>query len=128
MRILSSLALALLLVSTIPAARAQSATPQPGADSRLTEEVAGIHRALNRLIQLLEATEVRNDADLMLRRIALMERRVAPLQSRFGSARSEVDGLESEMNILIAGDVARFRGEVTAANLEVFPAPALVGN
>ena len=39
-----------------------------------------------------------------------------------------VDALESEMNIFLVGVVARFRDEVLAANLEVFPSPRLVGN
>ena len=39
-----------------------------------------------------------------------------------------VDALESEMNVFLLGPVARFRDEVLAATLEVFPSPRLVGN
>jgi photosystem II stability/assembly factor-like uncharacterized protein len=39
-----------------------------------------------------------------------------------------VDALESELNVFLIGEVARFRDQVLAVNLEVFPLPGLVGS
>jgi chromosome segregation ATPase len=78
---------------------AVSTTPAqvPPESERIADELADIHLTLKRLVQLLEAAEARNDADLLLRRIDLMERRIAPLQGRVDSTQSEAHGLENEI-------------------------------
>ena len=62
----------------------------------LTEDVAGIHQALDRLVNLLERVQRNQRVDLLLKRIELRERRLAPLEKRLAGAQSEVEGIEAE--------------------------------
>jgi hypothetical protein len=87
-----SIPLVLIGLLAVPMARAQ-----PGEPDRMVEELAGIRGALSRIVQLLEAAQTRGEADLLLRRIEVMERRIAPLQSDVSQARSEIRGIESEL-------------------------------
>jgi septal ring factor EnvC (AmiA/AmiB activator) len=58
---------------------------------------AGIRRALEQLVVVLEAQRLQRDTEILLRRIELKERRLAPLEGRVRDAESEVNGLDSEL-------------------------------
>ena len=110
----------------------------------------GVRRVRDRLSEISDrdATNLRESADALLPGLAgaadleparAYRREVAGLSSSYdapteaqrldlGRLAELVDALESEMNIFLVGVVARFRDEVLAANLEVFPSPRLVGN
>ena len=110
----------------------------------------GVRRVRDRLSEISDrdATNLRKSADALLAGLAgaadleparAYRREVAGLSSSYdapteaqrldlGRLAELVDALESEMNIFLVGVVARFRDEVLAANLEVFPSPRLVGN
>ena len=62
----------------------------------LTEDVAGIHQALDRLVNLLERVQRNQRVDLLLKRIELRERRTAPLERRLTGAQAEMEGIEAE--------------------------------
>jgi len=85
-------AIALLL----PAAEAQQEEVFD-AGSRLAEEMAGIHRSLDRLVTLLEAHVQHQQIDLLIKRIELKERRLEPLEGRLRSAEGDLLGRENEI-------------------------------
>lgn len=85
-------ALALLALAP-PSAQQTQAELAPS----LEGEVAGIRRALERLVSLLDAQRAQRDVEILLRRIELKERRLAPLQERLRASENEVNGLEDEL-------------------------------
>jgi uncharacterized membrane-anchored protein len=110
----------------------------------------GAQRVRDRLseVSVEDATILRESADELLAGLAdaadleparAYRREVSGLSSSYdapteaqrlelGRLSELVDALESEMNVFLLGPVARFRDEVLAATLEVFPSPRLVGN
>lgn len=77
-------------------ALADPAPAAPSATSALEQEIAGIHRTLDRLVALLETVRDNQRVDLLLKRIELKERRLAPLENRWQSALDRIESLQSE--------------------------------
>jgi len=96
MRIRTVAVVALLFVGMSGPAPAQpeAVTPQ------LLEDVAGIHRALDRLVGLLETMQANQRIDIVLKRIALRERRLEPLEDRLKTAESTALSLGGEISRL----------------------------
>jgi chromosome segregation ATPase len=90
--------LVMVLVSALPAIGQDGATDQTTA--RLSDEMRGIRQSLDRIVDLLETLQRRQDVDLLLKRIELRERRLDPLESRLRSAESEIQGTEDHLHEL----------------------------
>ena len=84
-----------VLALGMPAVHAQSEMPAVETPA-LTEDVAGIRQALDRLVELLETVQRNQRVDLLLKRIELRERRLAPLQKRLAAAQGDVEGSQAE--------------------------------
>ena len=84
-----------VLALGMPVVHAQSERSEVEAPA-LTEDVAGIHQALDRLVILLETVQRNQRVDLLLKRIELRERRLAPLERRLAGAQGDMEGIEAE--------------------------------
>jgi hypothetical protein len=70
------------------------------ASDRLGVELAGIRRALDRLVELQQVAERYRDAELLMKRIELCERRLEPLERQVHDARAEVKENETRLERL----------------------------
>lgn len=93
-RILAVIALLFAGASGPTLAQPEAVAPQ------LLEDVAGIHRALERLVGLLETMQANQRIDIVLKRIALREQRLEPLEDRLKTAESQVQSLNGEITRL----------------------------
>jgi len=92
----ASICLGLLAVGLFPA-HAQPPAPSGDETARLVEEVAGLHRSLDKLVVMLEQVIYQQQVDLMLKRIELKERRLDPMASHLRSLQREYDDRKSEL-------------------------------
>ena len=122
-----------------------------GLVQRAADEVrAGVQRVRDRLSEVssADAAALAEASEELLENIEMAvdleparayRREVAGLSSSYdapteaqrlemGRLGELVDALESEINIFLVGEVARFRDQVLAVNVEVFSSPRLIGN
>jgi len=90
---------ALLICAAMPAVGQPTGEAQSEA---MAADLQGIHQALDRLVELLESTQQRQQVELLMKRIEMRERRQAPLESRRRTAENEVNGLQDELKHLDA--------------------------
>jgi len=74
-----------------------ASAPRAQESSALVEEVAGLHRSLDQLVELLRASVANQRIDILLRRIELKERRLSPMERRLGSVQDEIVNIRSEL-------------------------------
>lgn len=70
--------------------------------SVLAQEVAGVNRSLDRLVQMLSTMLEQQKIDLLLKRIEMRERRVLPLEQELRSARNAASEIVVEIDRLQA--------------------------
>jgi len=88
------LGIALVLVGT----SVSYAQAEPAELPRLTEEVAGVNRSLDRLVGLLVTMLEQQKTDLLLKRIEMKERRVLPLEQEMRRARNTASNIGVEID------------------------------
>ena len=71
--------------------------PGTGQAAALLEQVTGVNRSLERLVNLLEDSLDRQQIDLLLKRIELRERRLAPLEAQLHRAENRLSNAEDEV-------------------------------
>lgn len=86
-----------LAAAWIPASRAQQPAPAEEAQGALLAEIAGLHRSLDQLVELLRAGLAHQKIDVMLKRIELKERRLAPLERRLRGTQDSILNSQGEI-------------------------------
>jgi chromosome segregation ATPase len=89
---------AIALIVTMAWTLASAQQRGPGAEpTSAGQDLAGIQRSLDRLVELLEVHLEHQRVDLLLKRIQLKERRLEPSERRLRDAEGELEGLQSEI-------------------------------
>jgi chromosome segregation ATPase len=89
--------LATLLLATPVLGDSEDPAPASGESvALLAREMAGVRRSLDRIGELLERLLAGQEADLLLRRIALKERRLDPVLDELARLRRDLDDAEAE--------------------------------
>ncbi len=68
---------------------------------RVADELAGLNRSVDRLVEMLERSIARQEIDLLLKRIELRERRLAPLERDLRGAEGELFDAKSEVSQML---------------------------